>query len=196
MDAKGFSPHPKKGLRTGALLGFLDETGFSDRPTVRRTWSKKGKTPIILTAGGWKNRTVIGTIIASPRGNRPRLFCSILSSTVRSPDIITYLKSLKRYMKGRRLILFWDGLCAHRSKATSAYVKSQKNWLTTERTPAYAPELNPAEYGWANMKTKDTANSCSKTLHALDSRISRSIRRLKRSTPLLKAFLRASGLFR
>ena len=96
MDAKGFSPHPKKGLRTGALLGFLDETGFSDRPTVK------------------------------------------------SPDIITYLKNLKRHIKGRRLILFWDGLCAHRSKSTSEYVKSRKSRLTTERTPAYAPEVNPA----------------------------------------------------
>ena len=144
MDAKGFSPHPKKGLRTGALLGFLDETGFSDRPTVRRTWSKKEKTPVIPTAGGWKNRTVIGTIIASPLGNRPRFFCTIIPSAMRSPDIITYLKNLKRHIKGRRLILFWDGLCAHRSKSTSEYVKSRKSRLTTERTPAYAPEVNPA----------------------------------------------------
>ena len=49
MGASRISPHPKKGLQIDALLGFLDETGFSDRPTVRRTWAQKGKTPIITT---------------------------------------------------------------------------------------------------------------------------------------------------
>ena len=195
MDAEGLSPHPKKGLRTGSYLGFLDETGFSDRPTVRRTWSRKGKTPIIPTAGGWKNRTVIGTIVASPRGDRPRFFASIRPAAVKTPDIIAYLKELKRHLKGRKLILFWDGLRAHTSKATSAYVKAERRWLTTERTPTYAPEVNPAEYGWASMKTRDLANSCSETLPALDRRIRSSIRRLKRDPRLLKGFLKASGLF-
>lgn len=195
MDAEGLPPHPKKGLRTRSLLGFLDETGFSDRPTVRKTWSKKGRTPVIPTAGGWKNRTVIGTIVASPRGDRPRFFGSIRPSAVRTPDIIAYLKNLKRHLKGRKLILFWDGLRAHTSKATSAYVRTERHWLTTERTPTYAPEVNPAEYGWANMKTKDTANSCSETLALLDLRIRSGIRRLGRSPHLLKGFLKASGLF-
>lgn len=195
MDTEGLPSYPKKGLRTHSLLGFLDEAGFSDRPNVRKTWSQKGKTPIVKTAGGWKNRSVIGTIVTTPKGEKPRYFGSIKSKAVRSPDIIAYLKNLKRHLHGRKLILFWDGLRAHTSKETTAYVKSQSSWLTVERTPTYAPEVNPAEYGWSSMKTKDMANTCSKTTTELDTRIRKSFRRLQRSPDTLKGFLKASGLF-
>lgn len=195
MDAEGLPPYPKKGLRTRALLGFLDEAGFSDRPSVRRTWSRRGHTPVIQTAGGWKNRSVIGTIVATPNGRRPRYFGSVQAVAVRSTDIIRYLKNLKRHLHGRKLILFWDGLKAHTSKVTMEYAKSQSSWLTVERTPTYAPEVNPVEYGWSSMKTKDLANTCSKTVRELDTRILRSIQRLKRSPRLLQGFLKASGLY-
>ena len=33
-------------------------------------------------------------------------------------------------------------------------------WLTIERLPAYAPELNPAEPAWGNVKTREFANHC------------------------------------
>lgn len=195
MGAGGFPPHPKKGLQTSSLLGFLDEAGFSDRPSVRKTWSRRGKTPIVASAGGWKNRSVIGTVMATPTGEHPRYFGSIKPQAVRSPDIVLFLKNLKRHLHGKKLILFWDGLKAHTSKETTAYVKSQSSWLAVERTPTYAPEVNPAEYGWASMKTKDLANTCSKSIHELDRRILKSIKRLQRSPLVLRGFLKASGLF-
>ena len=173
----------------------MDEAGFSDRPTVRKTWSRKGKTPVVASAGGWKNRSVIGTIVATPTGEHPRYFGSIKSKAIRSPDIVTYIKNLRRHLHGRKLILFWDGLRAHTSRETTAFIKTQSSWLTIERTPTYAPEVNPAEYGWSSMKTKDMANTCSKTTMELDARIRKSFRRLQRSPNTLKGFLKASGLF-
>jgi len=195
VGAGGLSPHTKKGALTGSLLGFLDEAGFSDRPNDRKTWAPRGKTPVIRTAGGWKTRSVIGTIVATPRGLRPRFFASVGKRAVRSPDVVAHLKALKRQLRGRKLILLWDGLKAHTSRETAAYVKSQSSWLTTERTPTYAPEVNPPEYGWSSMKAKDMANTCSKTAAELDGRIRNSVRRLKRNPCLLRGFLKASGLF-
>ena len=32
------------------------------------------------------------------------------------------------------------------------FVSSHPDWLTEVRLPAYAPDLNPAEGAWANMK--------------------------------------------
>jgi transposase len=40
----------------------------------------------------------------------------------------------------------------------------QQDWLTVERFPAYAPELNPVEYLWSSVKGKDVANLCSDAL--------------------------------
>ena len=33
-----------------------------------------------------------------------------------------------------------------------AFISSHPGWLTEVRLPAYAPDLNPAEGAWANMK--------------------------------------------
>jgi transposase len=38
------------------------------------------------------------------------------------------------------------------------WLDSQRDWLTVERLPAYAPELNPVEYLWANLKDVELAN--------------------------------------
>lgn len=196
MGAPGIPAHPKKGLHIGALLGFLDETGFCDRPTVRKTWAPRGKTPLITTSGGWKNRTLIGTIVTDPLAKKqPRFYGMIPPKSVHAQDCIRYLKHLKRHLKGKKLILLWDGLSAHTAKATRAYVASQKDWLTVERTPTYAPEVNPPEYLWAAMKTKDLSNTQSANVRDLDVHIRRSVKRIQRSTTLLRGCLKASGLF-
>jgi len=33
-----------------------------------------------------------------------------------------------------------------------AFIEAHDQWLTVGRLPAYAPELNPVEGAWANMK--------------------------------------------
>jgi putative transposase len=43
------------------------------------------------------------------------------------------------------VILIWDNLNAHISERMRARIEAQRDWLTVERLPAYAPELNPAE---------------------------------------------------
>jgi transposase len=39
----------------------------------------------------------------------------------------------------------WDGLGAHKSQRMRAVLARQRGWLTVERLPAYALELNPIE---------------------------------------------------
>lgn len=197
MGASGIPAHPKKGLQIGALLGFVDETGFSDRPTVRKTWAPRGKTPVITTAGGWKNRTLIGTIVTDPLAKKqPKFYGMIPPKSVHAKDCIRYLKHLKRHLKGKKLIILWDGLSAHTAKATRVYIASQKDWLTVERTPTYAPEVNPPEYLWAAMKTKDCSNVESAGFRELDAYIRRSVARARASKTLLHGCLMASGLFK
>ena len=196
MGAERVSPHPKKGLQTGASLGFLDEVGFSDRPNVRRTWSKKGKTPIVKTAGGWTNRTVIGTLVTDPKGKqKPKFLAMVRRRGVKSKDVIQYVRYLKRHFRGKKLILLWDGLTAHTAKDTQNFIKTQSSWLTVERMPTYAPELNPPEHVWSAMKSKDMGNIEAASTEDLERHIRRSLRRVKKSETLLKGCLMASGLF-
>lgn len=178
----------------GAKLGFLDESGISDKPTVRRSWAPRGKTPIVASPGHWHTRSVTGVITCSPYGNRPKLYLRMVSGTISSPEFIRFVKHLRYHVKGR-LILLLDRLAVHRSKKTSAFLKQQRRWLTIEWFPAYAPELNPIEYLWSASKRKDFANYCPDTIAELDARIRRSVRRIRRRPDVLRGFLKAAELF-
>jgi len=51
------------------------------------------------------------------------------------------------------VILIWDNLNTHVSTAMRTFSGARKDWLTVVQLPAYAPDLNPVEGVWANMKT-------------------------------------------
>ena len=181
-------------MKTGSRIGFLDESGVSERPTVRRTWAPKGEVAIVRSTGSWKVRSVIGVLVSSPHGRHVRLFLRIFPGAIRSAAVVRFLKEFRCHLKGR-LILLWDGLAAHRSRETRTFLATQKRWLAVERFPAYAPELNPVEYFWSAMKRKDLANACPDNLQGLDERIRLSGRRVRRHPAILHGFLKASGLF-
>ena len=113
---------------------------------------------------------------------------------MKAKDILRFLKELKTYLKGKKLLLIWDGLPAHRAKIIREYARKEHTWLRSERLPAYAPELNPIEYLWSAMKRKDVANHVPAGLRDLRQTIRRSGRRLS-DTKLLQGFLRASELY-
>lgn len=176
------------------MLGFQDESGISERPFVMQTWALKGSTPIIQSTGSWKNLTLSGAITSTPHGRDPALFLRIFRGSMKATDILRFLKELKRQINGRRLLLFWDGLPAHRAKIIQSYLAVNKSWLRVERFPAYAPELNPIEYLWSSMKRKDMANRVPAGFDALRCTVHKSKRRLSNGK-LLKGFLKSSGLY-
>lgn len=40
------------------------------------------------------------------------------------------------------------------------FLQSQRHWLQIEWLPGYAPDLNPAEQVWNNIKSREMANLC------------------------------------
>jgi transposase len=174
-------------------LGFQDESGISEKPFVHTTWALKGKTPVIRSSGSWKKLTLSGIIITDPQGANPRLFLRSIAGNMDSEEAVHFLKDLKRHMGGKKLLLIWDGLPAHRAKIVQEYIETQKHWLTIARFPSYAPEVNPVEYLWGAMKKKYLAN-LSPDLASVGKALKRCRRKMSDRT-LLRAFLRASGLY-
>jgi transposase len=184
----------KKGLRLKTTFGFLDETGFSDKPFVCYTWAKRGHTPILLSTGGWKHRTLVGTVLCRPDGTRARLVFTIQKKAMRARTFIRYLRKLKAHQRGRHLTLFLDGLPAHRAKLVGGWVAANTQWLEVHRFPAYAPELNPAEYVWSAVKRKDLGNRIAQTMTALERRLRQAMHRVA-ETAVLRGCLKRSGLY-
>ena len=52
------------------------------------------------------------------------------------------------------VILIWDNLNTHISTVMRTFINAHDDWLTVVRLPAYAPDLNPAEFGLPQCKLR------------------------------------------
>jgi len=126
----------------------------------------------------------------TPRGNNPELFFRLKAGSMDKHDFVKFLKNIKTETKGKKLLLIWDRLPAHRSKIVAEYVKSQKSWLRVEYYPGYAPELSPVEFMWSAMKGRDLAHVPPKGLKHLKQMARKSVKRIRSDKRLLKGFLK------
>jgi hypothetical protein len=75
-----------------------------------------------------------------------------------------------------------------------APLDTQRAWLTVEQLPAYAPELNPVEYLWANLKGTELANCTGDTVAKIADQAHHGIQRVCDSDSLVVGFLAHTGL--
>jgi transposase len=97
---------------------------------------------------------------------------------------------VRRHFAGQQVILLWDGLPSHRSRRMREFLAKQGRWLEVERLPAYAPELNPAEGLWANLKGQELANRCEDAIEVVGLVARVGARRIRGDQDLLFGFLR------
>jgi transposase len=185
----------KNARRRHAWLVFEDESGVSQQPVVRRTWAPRGETPVLIHTGGhWKRLSIAGALAFRWDGRRTRFFFQTRAGTYTDVALIAFLRALKRHFPRQRVVLIWDGLGGHKSRAMATYVARQRAWLTVEPLPAYAPELNPIEQVWGNVKTRELANVCAPDLAALRPPLRAGFARVRRHPQLAFAFLQHAGL--
>ncbi|MFE9500848.1 transposase, partial [Streptomyces collinus] len=138
---------------------FLDESGVSLLPQVRRTYAPRGRTPLPRHRLNWKRASMAAALgyhaTNSDRG--PRLCFHLKPGSDDTTALIEVLEQLKVFYRGERVVLVWDGLSAHWSRAMRDWVAEQY-WLTLERLPAYAPEVKPVELLWSSLKKRELAN--------------------------------------
>ena len=184
----------KKGAQDqAATIVFVDECGFSQTPYVPRTWSPRGLTPLLFH---WFERKRLNTICAiecKPDGSEPDVLFYMQPQNIRSESIIDFLYALHQEIPGR-IVLLWDGYSSHKSKIVKEHIASQSDWLTVRRFPAYAPELNPAEYMFSALKKKDTAGFCADHVAQISDRLEQAAERIGQNEQIMQGFLKASGL--
>jgi len=185
----------KKARRQRAWVAFQDESGVSQRPPVRRTWAPKGETPVLIHAFNWKKMSIAAALAFSWDGQRSRLFFETKPDSYNTESLITFLKGLKKELRGQKCILIWDGLPAHKSCEMKAFLQTQRAWLTVEMLPGYSPDLNPVETLWSNVKGQELANLCADDLGEVADALRRGLRRVAARDDLARAFLEHAGLF-
>lgn len=194
MGAAALARSKKNARRQRAWLLFEDESGLSTQPVVRRTWAPRGETPVLIHPFRyWERLSVAAALAFRWDGRRSRLFFQTRPAPYTTAALIGFLRQLHRHFRRRRVILLWDGLPAHRSRGMRDYFAQQRRWLTVERLPAYAPDLNPAEPLFGNVKGSELANHGG-DLPLLAAALRSGMARVRRRPDLARAFLQHAGL--
>jgi transposase len=180
----------KRATAESAWIVFFDESAVSLIPPVRRTWSPRGRTPILRHRFGWKKASMAAALGYRPDGTAARLCFHLQQPSYNTDTLIGVLEQLAGFYAGHKVVLLWDGLSAHWSTKMRAFLASQRDWLTAERLPAYAPELNPVEGLWANLKGVELANLCRDTIGEVLDAARQGIGRVRQEPTLLFSFLR------
>ena len=182
----------------GAWLCFEDESGQGLRPPKGRTWGRRGHTPVVTVTGGHDTRVSLAALIAIRPGHRPRLIYRTHRARrgdkrkgFTETDYARFLDAAHQQLGGP-LVLVWDGLNTHISRAMRELIAA-RDWLTVFRLPPYAPELNPVEPVWSNLK-RSLANLAKHDIGQLTALVKTRLRRMQYRPGLLEGFLAKTGL--
>jgi transposase len=142
--------------RTIRTILFIDESGGRERPHRIRPWAPKGKPPVLHYSFTWNQLSAIAGVTFW------NIYFKLVKGAIRAPEIVAFLKNLRRHRAPRKLRIIWDRLQAHRSRMVRDYVASEGGDIRLEFLPAYAPELHPVEYLGAHWKQHEMPNFCAK----------------------------------
>jgi len=161
-------------------------------PSIKKTWAPRGKTPILTTAGRWTKISAISAISVSVKRKHLVLYARFHpNKNICNTDVARFLRQLLKHLRGH-LVLLWDSGAIHKGAAITEVLERYPR-LHTERFPGYAPELNPDEFVWNNLKGA-LANSVPKDTHHLRQLLAPPLRRLRQSQKLLWSCIYASEL--
>jgi transposase len=182
--------HPQKGAQAEQkTILFVDESGFYPLPSVVRTYAPVGQTPILRE---WYTRDHLSAISAiSPEG---KLYFHTQAHAMNSADVVAFLEHLLRKISGC-MVIIWDGAPIHRSQVIREFLShGAAQRLHLERLPAYAPELNPGEGLWQQLKGVELRNVCSFNIPHLRCEVRDAVKRVRRRPRLINSFFRGARL--
>ena len=189
--------HKSTAADLGAWLCWEDESGQGLRPPKGRTWGRRGYTPVVTVTGGHDTRVSLAALIAVRPGLPPRLIYRTHRARrgdkrkgFTETDYARFLDAAHQQLGGP-LVLVWDGLNTHTSRAMGELIAA-RDWLTVFRLPPYAPELNPVEPIWSNLK-RSLANLVKQDIGQLTALVKTRLRRMQYQPGLLDGFLTAQA---
>ena len=109
-------------------------------------------------------------------------------------EVLDFVPHLNKQIS-QPILLIGDRLPAHRSRLVQHYLASLRGKIEAFYLPAYAPELNPAEYIWAHRKQHELANFCPRDLWSLSAEARSALRSMQRRRTMVTACWKQAPLF-
>jgi hypothetical protein len=166
---------------------------------VRRTWAPKGRTPVLrhpyrrgmqismCALLAYRHSDGDGEQVAAWMG------FDLLEGAYDTRQFIRVLDGLGHQLGHQPVTVIWDNLGAHHAGDLQDWAATQP-WLELAYLPSYAPELDPVEGLWANLKGCELANRCCADRKELIATAQVGSIRVRRDPELLRSFLAGTGL--
>lgn len=168
--------------RLKAKIFFGDEAGIRSDFHSGTTWGIRGKTPIVSSTGSRFSLNMISTV------NRlGQLRFMVTRKRIGAKVFIEFLKRLL-YGSKEMIFLIVDRHPAHRAKSVQQYLETVSKRLRLYFLPPYAPELNPDEYVWNDLKNNAIGRMIIKSSADLKRAAISHLRFLQKSPQLVRSF--------
>jgi transposase len=122
-----------------------------------------------------------------------RLYTMVRDEALDSMDRVIFLKHLLPHVSDKWLVV-WDGSPIHRGQVRTYLAAGGAQQMHLEPLPADAPDLNPAEGLWHQLKSVEMRNLCCRNLAHLRSELGLAMRRVRRRPHLITACFAGAGL--
>ena len=158
-------------------LMFQDEARFGRMARVRRCWAPCPWRPVMLN--GYEREFVYVYGAVSPlQGELDWMICTEMN-TMRMGE---FLGQLSRAHSKEFILMILDGASSHKAKDLPV----PEN-IRLVPLPAYAPELNPQEHVWDELREKEFPNRVFSHLDAVVEQLHRGLPRLAEDHPRLRS---------
>ena len=162
--------------------------GFYLLPGVARTYAPAGLRPVIPE---WQTRdhlSVMGGVTEAGK-----VYTLARQEPLNGLHAVEFLSHLAR-AAGRRLLVAWDGSPIHRRAEVKELAAAAGGGLWLEALPAYAPDLNPAEWLWHHLKGVELRNRACVDLEELHQEFHLAVGRVRQKPHLVRSFFAGAGL--
>jgi putative transposase len=191
METVCLASSKKNAARLAAHLVFIDESGFLLIPSVRKTWSPVGQTPIFHHRYRHDRISAISGIAVSPNRLHCTLYCQLYQDNIQGEEVAAFLRHLLKQIHGHLIVLLDNGTI-HRGDPVQELL-NRTSRLHLEPFPPHAPELNPDESVWNHLK-RTLANGRPDNQTELMDVLADEICRLAASQSLLRGCIKQSEL--
>lgn len=169
---KDFPKIKKKAKREKAEIFFGDEAGIRSDHHSGKSYSKKGKTPVVKKTGKRFGLNMISAV-SSKGGKRFMLFMGRFNSKV----YITFLQQLIKNAKCK-IILIMDNYSPHKTNLVQQWLQKHGDKIEVFFLPTYSPELNPDELLNQDIKTNAVGKQRASNAHELRANVKSHLKKL------------------
>ena len=159
------------------MLALLDETGHSFRARVGSTWVPVAHAPVLRRVERYRREVTSIVALTAPLrpSERSRIVARHIEGSVHGPDIIAFLRYLRRNWAAGPY--GWRGTGSGHRAADVRTLLAAPAGLRAYLLPAYSPDLNPEVQCNASVK-KALLNSLPQSIEELRRQARREFRRL------------------